>query len=84
MLSSRNEQNFDEDYDEVFKGRRLRGFVRSVLEQAAALSDKNPEWANPILEQWANEVNMNFMWCVRKTDVDTNGSGWSLANKIVS
>ncbi|MCP3742899.1 DUF1835 domain-containing protein [Paenibacillus sp. A3M_27_13] len=56
MLLSHNEPNFDEDYDEVFKGRRLRGFVRSVLEQAAALSDKNPEWANPILKQWANDV----------------------------
>ncbi|MCP3806247.1 hypothetical protein NLX78_03275 [Paenibacillus sp. Lou8.1] len=50
MLLAHNEPNFDEDYDEVFKGRRLRGFVRSVLEQAAALSDKNPEWAIPIIE----------------------------------
>lgn len=55
-MLSHNEPNFDEDYDEVIKGRRLRGFVHSVLEQVAALSDKNPEWANPILEQWANDV----------------------------
>ncbi|WP_025685727.1 DUF1835 domain-containing protein [Paenibacillus maysiensis] len=55
-MSSDNEPNFDGDYNEISNGRRLRGFVRSVLEQAVALSDKNPEWANPILEQWANDV----------------------------
>ncbi|MGM1022757.1 MAG: hypothetical protein ACQEXV_20140 [Bacillota bacterium] len=42
-MSSDNEPNFDGDYNEISNGRKLRGFVRSVLEQAVALSDKNPE-----------------------------------------
>ncbi|MEC0184137.1 DUF1835 domain-containing protein [Paenibacillus peoriae] len=55
-MSSNNKANFDEDYNEVFNGRRLKNFVQNVLEQAVALSDRNPEWANYILEQWANHV----------------------------
>ncbi|ASR47347.1 hypothetical protein B4V02_11930 [Paenibacillus kribbensis] len=55
-MSSNNKSNFDEDYNEISNGGRLKNFVHSVLEQAIALSDRNPEWANYILEQWANNV----------------------------
>ncbi|MGQ3478677.1 DUF1835 domain-containing protein [Paenibacillus sp. TY11] len=58
-MSSNNKSNFDEDYNEISNGGRLRGFVHSVLERAIALSDRNPEWANYILEQWANNVEVS-------------------------
>ncbi|MEC0236035.1 hypothetical protein P4H71_17015 [Paenibacillus kribbensis] len=45
-MSSNNKANFDEDYNEISNGGRLRGFVHRVLERAVALSDRNPEWAN--------------------------------------